>query len=215
MRQNTITRFILFFVIAMSIVHAQEDIPALIQRLDSLPNEENATLYGSLSQETKDAIAAERRKEAVRVSERVAEAEKNKMELLDAGTFPLAEQVVGHYRDLGLKVAEEIADPREKSRLEAHVRKTAQEFANAMGEAPAPLTIRVWEENREKIAAVWESFEWDTADASTLAMVEQAFTPIVREVQKISAAEPEQDKPWWLREKWRHLIVPNETGSEQ
>lgn len=215
MKLKATFRAILILLIGIPLLHADEDIPAMIEKLESLPLNERSAFFGSLSQETKEAIAEVRRERGRRSREQFDKVERIKNELFLAGTGPLSMEVVMNYRELGLKVIKDISDPKEKAKIQEHVSRTIQEMAQRMGEPPPPLVIPVWEKNREKLEKLWSSFEWDQADLATLSMVEQAFQPILQELRELAEAEPEQDKPWYLRKKWRSALGVEENESDK
>ncbi len=196
---------------AWSALAAQEheEIQQIIETLESLSNEESRIYYGSLSQETKDAIADVRRTEAMRVREEIAFAQQKEFEILAKGTFPLLDAIWLNYEAAVERIVNEIDDAEIKQGVQKQAMQPLQAFALILEQVPPPLAIEVWEEHQDRIESFWKSFNWNAVDVAALREIEKSLIdPLLPDLQKIIDAEPDKDTRWMLRKKWKHLFIP-------
>lgn len=201
--------FVFFSVLSVTCTLgcAQEKPPALIKKLDSLPNNESAALNESLPLETKDAIAKVRREESEQISDKIEAFDARKRELELRGTENFVNYILWPYQSLAKEVIQEIEDPREQEAQRASTAERMLKIGTMLYEAPAPLVIDLWEESRANVETTWKGVSPDSPTKEDLHKIEvELLDSLSKNLQKIIDGEPEKEAEWPSRKKWMHLF---------
>ena len=202
-------------LISGSFADSEEHISELIQKLNSLSDEEFPKFYGGLSEETKDAIA-EVQRERSRLIQKQSEAFNQKMrELQLPGLDNFVNTLMFPYSRLGGKYADSLDDPENREEEKKRIVANTQRVGTLLYEAPAPLLVGLWEKYEERIRQILHDTSRERPTKDEVMTIEKHLLDRLEvDLKKIIAAESEQDRPWPQREKWRHLFDFDEKGSK-
>lgn len=184
---------------------SNQNIPEIMKRLSALPPEESNRLYWDLPENTRDKIMSIWKEESKNQEKAFEDKKKLRSTISTQGSDQLEYQIGDYYRAAAESAAKSISDPEIRRQLTVRIEKQYFELRKNIIKNDGPGNIVIWKRYRSIMESLSKQYPWKSVDPESLRVIEtKLIDPLMIDLRKAIAAETEQDKPWYLREKWKN-----------